>query len=385
MKIGVIKERKIDEHRVALQPQQVRQLVNEGHSVFVETNAGKFAQHSDSNYLQAGAKIETKQSILDQCQLLLKVKCPIAEEYQDYRADHILFTYLHFDENLNKTKILELIKSGFLGIAYEWVGTKGNYPLLEPMSHMTGYLFYQRSVELLAQHKGILAGAYNQKLKGATILIIGLGRIGTETLRCALINNLNIIIVAKNTQSITEKIAFMAETSHTTKQPTMVAFNNEHPEECKREISKLMPQLDIIINTAVRRANLPKEKMKYLIDKPMVQKMEKFSIICDATACDRDFIETCVSSESLTQYDIIDEVIHYNPDHIPAYVPKSSTELLTDATFEYVKLIANNGVKEAIKMNEALRNGVACYKGNITHPYTAHKKGLEYTDLLDIL
>jgi alanine dehydrogenase len=146
-----------------------------------------------------------------------------------------------------------------------------------------------------------------------------------------------------------------------------------------------MPKLDIIINCAVRRPNLPKEKMDYLIDRAMICRMMPYSIVSDATACDQDFIETCISSESLTHYDLIDGVIHYSPDHIPSYVPRSSTELLTNATFEYVKLMADHGVKKAIRINEPLRKGVSCYKGCITHRYTANKKGFEFVDIFSIL
>jgi alanine dehydrogenase len=385
MNIGILKERKQDERRVSLQPHQAGQLVDDGHHIFVETGAGELAQYPDPAYLQAGAEIVPKQHVLDHCELLLKVKCPIAEEYRDYRANQILFTYLHFDENLSKAKTLELINSGFLGIAYEWVEKDGTYPLLESMSKMTGYLFYQRSVELLAQHKGVLAGAYDKALKGATILIIGLGRIGTGVLKCSLLNKLNVIVVARNHQQVLDKICAVFGPNRPAEPPLIIPFDNDEHEECKRRISELMPKLDIVVNCAVRRPNLPKEKMEYFIDKAMIQQMQPHSIVCDATACDRDFIETCVSSESLTHYDLIDGVIHYSPDHIPSYVPKSSTELLTDATFEYVRLIANQGIKEAIKINEALRKGVSCYNGSITHQYTANKKGFEYVDILNIL
>lgn len=389
MKIGVIKERKHDERRVALQPGQAKKLIQEGHQVWIELGAGDLAQYPDRDYLEAGALVTDKKQVLDNCQLLLKVKCPIPEEYGDYRANHILFTYLHFDENIVPEKIKALISSGFLGIAYEWVGQGDRYPLLEPMSKITGHLFYQRSVELLAKHKGVLAGAYIPSLSGANILIIGMGHIGIEVLKCALLNRLNVTVVARNPEQISQKIrqivtqVFLAQSNINL--PIIITFDNEKPYECKKQITNLMSQLDIIINCAVRRANLPKQKLKYLIDKSMIVQMQPNSIVCDATACDHDLIETCISSESLTHYDVIEQVIHYNPDHIPSYVPKTSTDLLSNATFEYVKLIANLGVKKAIATNEQLRNGVACYQGNITHLYTAKKKNFEYANILNLL
>ena len=389
MQIGVLKERKQDERRVALQPCQARQLVEKGHQVCIESGAGCFAQYPDRAYLEAGALVTDKKQILEDCQLILKVKCPILEEYNDYGVEHTLFTYLHFDENISPEKTKTLIRSGFLGIAYEWVGQNGQYPLLEPMSKITGHLFYQRSVELLAQHKGVLAGAYDRALSGAKILIIGLGRIGTEVLKCALLNRLNVIVVARDPQQVTHKVnqifnqVFGLDPDMDI--PLIIPFDNDKPDECKSRIDELMPQLDIIINCAVRRSNFPKDQLDYLIDKSMIRQMQPHSIVCDATACDQDLLETCISSESLTHYDLIEQVIHYNPDHIPSYVPKTSTDLLTNATFEYVKLIASLGTKEAIQSNEALKNGVSCYKGQITHLYTAEKKGFKYVDILDLL
>jgi alanine dehydrogenase len=388
MNIGVLKENKIDERRVALQPNQVKQLVQDGHQVLVEFSAGKSAQYSDRSYQQAGAIIAEKQQILQNSKLLLKVKCPIAEEYNDYNSEHILFTYLHFDENISLEKTKSLIKSGFLGIAYEWVKAGNTYPLLEPMSKLTGYLFYQRSVELLAQHKGVLAGAYNSEIPGGHILIIGLGRIGVEVLKCALLNRLNITIIARNTQQVQEKTRHIFEkmlgVQPNINLPTVIPFDDEDPEACKVELQAIMPKLDIVINCAVRRQNLTKTKLSYLLDRSMIAQMQPKSIICDATACDQDLIETCISSERLNHYDVIDDVIHYSPDHIPSYVPKTSTDLLSNATFPYVQLLAEEGIN-ALKTNKALREGASCYRGQITHNYTATKKGFEYTDILALL
>ena len=389
MYIGILKERKLDENRVALQPSQVRKLVEEGHRVFVETQAGEAAQYPDEEYLQAGALITEKQKVLDSCKLLLKVKCPTVEEYGDYRADHILFTYFHFDENISKEKTYKLIGNGFLGISYEWVGKDGQYPLLEPMSKLTGHLFYQRSVELLAQHKGVLAGAYAQGIPGANILIIGLGRIGTEVLKCALLNRLKVTVVARNYEQVVDKTSQifnqMLGVNPEINLPLVIPFDNNNPDNCKQQINQLIPKIDIVINCAVRRPDLPKDKLEYLINKSMISQMQPYSVVCDATACDRDLVETCVSSEILDHYDLIDDIIHYNPDHIPSYVPKTSTDLLTANTFEYVRLIANLGVEKAIQSNEFLRNGVSCFQGHITHQYTADKKGFDYVNIESLI
>ncbi|MEC4805082.1 MAG: hypothetical protein SAJ12_20450 [Jaaginema sp. PMC 1079.18] len=388
MHIGILKERKQDERRVALQPSQAKVLMQAGHTVWVETGAGVAAQYSDRAYTEAGAQIVDKASLLQQATLLLKVKCPIASEYDDYRADQILFTYLHFDENIPPERTYALIDSGFLGIAYEWVEKDGNYPLLEPMSKLTGHLFYQRSVELLAQHKGILAGGYGPGLPGAKILIIGLGRIGTEVLKCALMNRLNPIVVARDAQTVQDKtrqiLQEMFGTEEILKPPTVITFDNDRPHLCQERLKEILPEIDILINCAVRRPNLPPSKLQYLIDKGMIQQMQPYSVVCDATACDRDLIETCISSEKLNHYDLIADVIHYSPDHIPSYVPKTATDLLTNATFPYVQMLANQGI-DALRQNAAIRAGVSCYQGKITHSYTAEKKGFDCVNILDLL
>ncbi|NEO87197.1 MAG: hypothetical protein F6J87_23500 [Spirulina sp. SIO3F2] len=390
MHIGILRERKQDERRVALRPSQAQELIAQGHTVWVESGAGQAAQYPDRAYQEAGALIAEKAKVLEQCKLLLKVKCPIPEEYSDFRADHVLFTYLHLDENIPPAQINALVQQGFLGIAYEWIEREGDYPLLEPMSKLTGHLFYQRSVELLAQHKGILAGSYGPALPGAKLLIIGLGRIGTEVLRCALMNRLNVIVVARNEQQVADKTQLVLQQMFggnglSIKPPFVVPFDDNNPEACKQQLNELIPDIDIVINCAVRRPNLPKEKLAYLVDKTMIQQMQPYSVVCDATACDRDLIETCVSSEILTHYDLIEEVVHYSPDHIPSYVPKTSTDMLTAVTFDYIKLIANLGPEAAIRAHADLRSGVSCYKGQITHPYTAQKKGYDCADILDLL
>ena len=381
MNIGVLKDIKPDENRVALIPSQAHQLLKQNHTVYVEQDAGKKSNFSDEQYKTNGAIISHKNEILEKCELLLKIKCPLASEYDDYNKNHTLFAYLHLDENISRKNIQTLIQRGFMGIAYEWVEpNKGKYPLLEPMSKITGHLFYQRSIELCTRFKGLLC--HHIKCignKGANILIIGIGTIGKRILKNALNDKLNIFVVDKHPDTLVDKMKIDPDTIH------LIPFNNENPEETKEKIKELMGHLDIIICSAVRRSDLPKTKMEYLIDRQMIKLMKPNSIVCDATACDKDLIETCMSTGYLDHFDVIDNVIHYNPDHLPSLTGQTSTEVLTKATFEYVCLMANHGVKEAIRINEGLRNGVVCYNGKITHQYTANKKAFEFFDITKVL
>ncbi len=384
MKIGVLKEIKPDENRVALTPHQVETLSLQKHEVYVESSAGVHSNYTDEFYQASGAIIASKQTLLNECELLLKIKCPLASEFKDYTQQHTLLTYLHFDENISPHHIQALTQSGFLGIAYEWVENKGRYPLLEPMSKITGYLYYQRAKELCTKHKGILCPRFdNLNNPGATILIIGIGTIGTQVLKSALTDNINIFIVDKHPDRVKNKITSMGFALPPHLQ--IIPFNTESPDSTRLELHKIMHRLDIVINCAVRRADLPKDTFDYLIDRSMIQKMVKNSVVCDATACDKDFIETCVSSEQLDSIEVIDGVVHYNTDHIPSLTGQSSTEKLTDATFPYISLMANEGIYSAIKNNEALQKGVSCFQGKLTHAYTAHKKGFEHYNILDLL
>ncbi len=386
MNIGVLKEIKVDENRVAMTPFFVKDLVEQGHKIYVESKAGEQASFSDEDYKETGAIISQKQDILEKCTLLLKVKCPTKSEFKDYDSRHVIFTYFHLDENIPKSRIQDLIKTGALGIAYEWVeDDNGKHPLLEPMSRITGYLFYQRSIEMCTQYKGILTRRVRELGNiGASILIIGVGTIGLGVLECAIADGLEIFVVDKNKDTLINKIDSLKYSNFDPSRLHIIPFNNENPFETKREITELMPKLDIIICSAVRRADLPKDRIEYLIDRNMIKKMSPNSIVCDATACDQDFIETCISSEKLDYFKKIDNVIHYSPDHIPSLTGKTSTELLAKSTYNYVSTMANYGVQEAICMNSSLRRGVVFYKGRITHKYTARKKGFEYTDIMEL-
>jgi alanine dehydrogenase len=385
MNIGVLKELKKDERRVALQPVQAAELIKSGHRVLVEHNAGALSRYTDQDYLDAGATVVNKQSVLDECELLLKVKAPLEIEYQDYKKHHTLFTYLHFDENIAPEKIERLIGSQFTGIAYEWVEEKGDYPLLSPMSVLTGYLFAQKSIELCTQHKGILCGGFEKGRVGARILLIGLGRIGLAALAHALGNRLQITVVDKHPDSAAARIAKKIDRPAPMEKIEMIGFNQDDPIATRDLLAGQMDKYDIIINCAVRRPDLPVEKLRFLIDEAMVQKMEPGSVICDATGCDKDMIETCVSKESLDEFEIIHEVIHYNCDHIPSLVGRTATDHLTAASFPYIKLLADLGINEAISSNQALRKGVSCMAGKLTHLYSATKKNMPYTDLETLL
>jgi alanine dehydrogenase len=390
MNIGVLKEIKQDERRVALQPIQARALLSLDHSISVEIGAGEGAGFADEDYRANGAMVVTKGEVLARSQLLLKVKAPLRSEYADYAPHHILFTYLHFDENIPAQDISELISRGFLGIAYEWVGKAGQYPLLEPMSQLTGYLFAQRALELCSQEKGVFCPRNENLLPGGRALIVGCGNIGLSAFKYLSDLGVPLTVIAPrsreefnrkaNDRFGTEGIDYASTTGS-----NLVVMDNKNPSRTQDMIAAALPETDIVLNCAVRRADLPKQRMEYLIDRSMVRVMQRGSIVCDCTACDRDMIETCMSSSSLYHSYREDNIVHYNCDHIPSMVASTATRLLTARTFAYIRHIANLGSLQAVTEHENLRNGVCCYRGHLTHALSAEKKGLPYRPVSDVL
>jgi len=390
MNIGVLKEVKQDERRVALQPVQARALLNLDHRIYVEIGAGEGAGFTDEDYRASGAKVVAKGEVLARSQLLLKVKAPLRSEYADYGPHHILFTYLHFDENIPAEDISELTSGGFLGIAYEWVGSAGQYPLLKPMSQLTGYLFAQRALELCSQEKGVFCPRNENLLPGGRALIVGCGNIGLSAFKY--LSDLGIpltVIVPRSRDEFNRKandrfgtdvVDYVGATGS-----NLIVMDNKDPSRTQDMIAAVLPETDIVLNCAVRRVDLPKQRMGYLIDRSMVRVMQRGSIICDCTACDQDMIETCTSSSSLYHSYREENVVHYNCDHIPSMVASTATRLLTAQTFAYIRRIANLGSLRAVTEDENLRNGVCCYRGHLTHALSAEKKGLPYRPVSDVL
>lgn len=387
MKIGIPKERKKDEHRVALMPNQAHELVKQGHKIFVESSAGVEAGFLDENYINAGAEIVSQEDAYEASELILKVKCPLPEEYGFYKRGKALFAYLHFDENIPAKKIQQIVDTGVIGIAYEWVQEGEAFPLLQPMSELTGLLFASKATELLMAYKGKLPGKYFTNQRSARAMVIGAGHIGSNVIRYLLKNEIHTTIVDKTPETIENRVCRYVEKKDWKKwlaDIEIVHFRQDEPDQGVDAIRQRLPSTDIVICSAVRGPDFPKDKCEFLIDRKGIKTMEPKSIVCDATACDRDFIETCVSSSSLTEVECIEDVIHYSCDHMPSYVPRTSTYLLSTATFPYIRMLVG-GVSDAIRNNESLRKATMCYDGVLTHKKSAVKKNMFFKDINGLL
>ena len=385
MNIGVLKERKRDERRVALRPDQVEMLYQNGHQVFVEHSAGEIAGYPDGAY--GAARLVDRETIYDKCHLLLKVKCPEPEEYQFLRAQQMLFTYLHFDENIPPEQIRQIVQSGVTGIAYEWVREGNSLPLLEPMSRITGSLFALKAMELLLAHRGVMGGAYCPDLPNPRAIVIGIGNLGTNAVNVLLRNGFHVTIIDKTPDTVAERLhhaipAYLLNACQSNVQ--VIKFDEQKPVESVQQLRALLPATDIVICSAVRRPSLSKQICEYLITRQDVAGMPRNSVICDATACNQDLIETGISSSSLTDYYREEGVVHYNCDHIPSLAASTATRLLTTATFPYVLKLAK-GFEAAVTACPSLFEAVMCYRGQVTHKLSAQKKGLPFTPLQELL
>ena len=381
MNIGVPKERKIDETRVGLRPDHVAKLVSRGHKVFVETQAGIKAGFDNAVYEKSGASIVDTADVYKNAMLIVKVKCPLENEYGNFGPQHTLFTYLHFDGNASPAEIEGFMVTGATGIAYEWVSEDGRLPLLEPMSDLTGALYAMKSIHLLMEHKGLLGGQYQPHWPRAQVMVIGTGHIGCNALNVFAHNHFKIIVIDKHPETLKERSKkYITPSDLANADMTLVRFDETNPDRSVDALRSFLPTTDIVISAAVRRATLPKERCEYLIRKADVATMARGSVLCDAVADIRNFVETAVPLESLSEVYFEHDVVHYNCDHIPSLVPATATRLLTEATFPYVEMLAE-GTAAALKTNLPLANGTMCCKGRVTHEYTARKKGFEYVPL----
>lgn len=378
MEIGVLREIKPDEGRVALTPSGAAALAARGHRVVVEDGAGARAGYDDESFARAGATVAGKAGVLARARLLLKVKAPLPQEYGDYRPDQTLFTFFHLDENIPGPEIARMIAGGFLGLACEAVAVGGRRPILEPMSRLTGYLFAHRALDLCIAHRGVLAAGLDPGGPRGRAVLVGTGAIGLSVLRTYGALGLSLTVLA-NARRSGVNAAANARFGTTGRdylprdEVTFLQMDETTPERTQALLGEALATADILINAAVRRRSLPRTRLPHLVTRTMVAGMPPGAIVCDATACDRDLIETCVSSPDLRRTDLIEGVVHHSPDHIPALVPRSASDLFADSTLPFVTALADGGIVPTLDATPALRDAVVCAGGALTASAAAGK------------
>jgi len=364
--IGVPKEIKNNEYRVALVPAGARTLVEKGHRVLVERSAGKGSGILDDEYLWVGAEVrESAKTIFEEAEMILKVKEPLPEEYDLFIEGQILFTYLHLAPALELTEAL--LRKKVIGIAYETVQiADGSLPLLEPMSEIAGKLAVQIGAYYLQRENGgsgVLIGGV-PGIRAGNVTIIGGGTVGTNAARVALGMGASVTIFDIDIN----RLRYLADILD----GKLVTLASN-----KSNIEAAIADADLVVGATL----IPGAKAEKLVTRDMLTKMRKGSVIVDVAIDQGGCCETSVPTNHDNPVFSVDGVLHYCVTNMPAAVSRSSTFALTNATFPYVLELADMGYREALQTDDALRKGLNVYKGKLVYEPVAKSLGLPYTSL----
>jgi alanine dehydrogenase len=369
VKIGVAKEIKPDEYRVALTPAGARELIQRGHEVTVETGAGEGSAFTDAAYEAAGARIAGVDDVWADSDLLLKVKEPIAEEYGRLRDGLVLFTYLHIaaDEPLTRA----LVDSGIAAVAYETVETNnGGLPLLAPMSEIAGRLAAQAGAYFLEKPlggRGLLLGGVPGVAPGR-VVVIGGGMVGYNAAVIAIGLGANVTILERSLDRMRHLEEVLSG------RVSLVMSSSLQIEESLRDA-------DVVIGAVL----IPGAVAPKLITREMVRGMKDGAVLADVAIDQGGCAETSRPTTHSEPVYTVEGVTHYCVANMPGAVPITSTKALTNATLPYVEAIADHGLAEAVARDPALARGVNVLDGKITYEAVADAHGLDYQPLEDVL
>lgn len=352
MDIGIPKEIKNNEYRVAITPAGVSALRKTGHTIYVEAYAGIGAGISNEAYEHAGAIIlQSAKRVFEQSSLIIKVKEPLKEEYGFINAEHTLFTYFHFASSELLTKAM--IDSKATCIAYETVSNIDNsLPLLTPMSEIAGRMAVQEGAKYLEKPmggKGILLGGVAGVRKGK-VLILGGGIVGTEAAKMAAGLGAQVVIMDVNIQRMRYLEEILPKNVTT-------LYSNEH------NIKTHLASSDLIIGAVLVQG----AKAPILITREMLASIQPGSVLVDVAVDQGGCIETCKPTTHENPTYELDGIVHYCVANMPGAVPITATEALTNATLPYILQLANLGWKEATKANLGLKKGLNIVNGEIIH------------------
>ncbi|HSX10833.1 MAG TPA: alanine dehydrogenase, partial [Chlamydiales bacterium] len=362
MKIGVPREVKVHEYRVGATPAMVRALVDAGHRVQMEKDAGSKIGYSDEMYRQAGAEIVATAKEIYQNEMVIKVKEPQASEFPLMHEGLILFCYLHLAPDPEQTK--HLLERKVVGIAYETVtDEQGRLPMLIPSSEVAGRLSIQAgatALQLANGGRGILLGGI-PGVRAGKVVILGAGVAGTEAMRMALGLGADVTIFDRKIPRLRELDLLYApalETIFST--PTAV--------------EEAVIQADLVVGTVL----VPGKKAPKLVTSAMVKRMKPGAVIVDISIDQGGCVETSRPTTHSEPTFVHDGVVHYCVTNMPAACARTSTQGLTSATFPYALKIANLGYKKALLQDKGLMEGLNVYRGKVTNPFVAEDLGYEY-------
>ncbi|NLY52073.1 MAG: alanine dehydrogenase [Firmicutes bacterium] len=367
MLIGVPREIKDNENRVALTPAGVEELTSRGHQVMVEAGAGSGSGILDEEYEIAGAEIvDDSSELIKAADMIVKVKEPLPSEYELLRPGQILFTYLHLAAEPELTRVL--IENRVTAIAYETIQlSDGSLPLLKPMSEVAGRMAVQVGAQFLEKPyggRGVLLGGV-PGVPPAEVVILGGGIVGSNAARIALGMGAHVTVIEKNP----ERLRYLSDIFHGN---IMLVMSNRY------NIERAVGYADLLIGAVL----IPGAKTPLLVTEEMVMAMKPGSVIVDIDIDQGGCIETV--DRRTTHSDPVymkHDVVHYSVGNVAAAVPRTSTFALTNATLPYILQIAELGVRRAVLADDSLAKGVNVIGGAVVHQAVAEALGLNYVPL----
>ena len=369
MKIGCVKEIKNNEFRVGITPDNVKSYTNAGHVVYIEKGAGEGSCFTDEEYKEAGAVlIDTAKEVCDTCEMMIKVKEPLEEEYKYFHKDLILYTYLHLAADRPLTDAM--LKAGVKGVAYETLIERNrSIPLLAPMSQIAGRLSVQEGAKYLEKPfggKGMLLSGVPGTPK-AKVVILGAGNVGTNACKIAVGMGADVTIFDISL----ERLAYLDDIFGARIQ-TMYSTD--------AAIEKAVKDADLVIGCVL----IPGKAAPKVMKKAYLKEMQPGSVIVDV-AVDQG---GCCETTKVTYHDnptfVVDGVVHYCVGNMPGAVPRTSTIALTNATLKYGLQIAGKGLEQACKENDVIYSGINTYDGKLTCKNVADSFNVEHTEIKEL-
>ncbi len=370
MQIGVLKEIKRKENRVAMTPAGAEQMATRGHKVLIETLAGSGSGFSDGDYVRAGAAIaKTPKKIYSSCEMVMKVKEPLPVEYALIRKGQVLFTYFHFAASEELTRAI--MASKCVAIAYETVEKpNGSLPLLTPMSEVAGRMAIQEGAKYLEKTyggKGILLSGV-PGVNSGTVLVIGGGVVGTNAAKVACGMGAKVYLLDNNL----ERLRYLSDVMPKNCFPVM-----SNP----ATIRHFLPEADLVVGAVL----IPGAMAPKLVTREMLGLMKKGSVVVDVAIDQGGCVETAKPTTHDDPIYEVDGIIHYCVANMPGAVSMTSTIALTNATLPYALELAGKGYKVAVRQNPDLAKGVNIIDGKVTYKGVAEAFGLEYKPLDAVL
>jgi alanine dehydrogenase len=370
MRIGVPKEIKVHEYRVGLVPAAVRELVDSGHQVLVESNAATGIGFTDADYQRVGASIAaTAEEVFAKSEMIVKVKEPQPRECARLRSGQVLFTYLHLAADKAQTEAL--VKSGATCIAYETVtAADGTLPLLTPMSEVAGRMSVQVGAYCLQKAnggRGVLLGGV-PGVAAAKVVVLGGGVAGTHAVEMAVGLRADVTVVDRSVRRLRELSTIFG-----------ASLRTEY--STRDHVDALVIDADLVIGAVlIAGAAAPK-----LVTRDMVRRMKPGSVLVDISIDQGGCFETSRPTTHAEPTYVVDDVIHYCVTNMPGAVPRTSTFALNNATLPFARKLADLGWQDALRLDPHLANGLNVHAGRVTNAAVAKDLGYEYTPVAGFL